>query len=339
MTRDINKQRRFWKIMIILFVLAISMIFLSLSIGVISISPKEVLQTLFNAGTAQQELILFDFRLPEIILSLLIGACLAVSGTILQGITQNELADPGIIGINSGAGLAVVLFIYAFRDILPPAHSLAIFIMPFAALFGAVVAAVLIYVLAWKKGVLPTRLVLVGIGINAGFSALLTILQLRMDPQDYRQVTVWLTGDIWNANWTFVLALLPWVLILIPLVLQKARTLNVFHLGDDVAAGLGTPVERDRRILLFLAVALAGAGVAAGGAIAFIGLVVPHIARKLIGPLHQYIIPLATLIGAVLLLTANLIGKNILAPTTIPAGIIVSLVSAPYFIYLLVKVK
>jgi len=339
MTRDINKQRRFWKIMIILFVLAISMIFLSLSIGVISISPKEVLQTLFNAGTAQQELILFDFRLPEIILSLLIGACLAVSGTILQGITQNELADPGIIGINSGAGLAVVLFIYAFRDILPPAHSLAIFIMPFAALFGAVVAAVLIYVLAWKKGVLPTRLVLVGIGINAGFSALLTILQLRMDPQDYRQVTVWLTGDIWNANWTFVLALLPWVIILIPLVLQKARTLNVFHLGDDVAAGLGTPVERDRRILLFLAVTLAGAGVAAGGAIAFIGLVVPHIARKLIGPLHQYIIPLATLIGAVLLLTANLIGKNILAPTTIPAGIIVSLVSAPYFIYLLVKVK
>jgi len=249
------------------------------------------------------------------------------------------LADPGIIGINSGAGLAVVLFIYAFRDILPPSHALAIFLMPFAALFGAVVAAVLIYVLAWKKGVLPTRLVLVGIGINAGFSALLTILQLRMDPQDYRQVTVWLTGDIWNANWTFVLALLPWVLILIPLVLQKARTLNVFHLGDDVAAGLGTPVERDRRILLLLAVALAGAGVAAGGAIAFIGLVVPHIARKLIGPLHQYIIPLATLIGAVLLLTANLIGKNILAPTTIPAGIIVSLVSAPYFIYLLVKVK
>src|SRR5699024_6348715 len=122
-----------------------------------------------------------------------------------------------------------------------------------------------------------------------------------MDPQDYRQVTVWLTGDIWNANWTFVLALLPWVIILIPLVLQIVRTLNVFQLGDDVAAGLGTPVELDRRILLFLAVALAGAGVAAGGAIAFIGLVVPHIARKLIGPLHQYIIPLATLIGAVLL--------------------------------------
>src|SRR5690625_3013784 len=149
MTRDINKQHRCWKIMVVLIGVTIGMIFLSLSIGVISISPKEVLQTLYNAGTAQQELILFDFRLPEIILSLLIGACLAVSGTILQGITQNELADPGIIGINSGAGLAVVLFIYAFRDILPASHSLAIFIMPFAALFGALIAAVLIYVFAW----------------------------------------------------------------------------------------------------------------------------------------------------------------------------------------------
>ena len=339
MSDKLSKQRRFWKIVLILIVLMVSMIFVNLSIGVISISPKEVLQTFFNAGTEKQELILFDFRLPEIILCLLIGASLAVSGTILQGVTQNELADPGIIGINSGAGLAIVLFIYAFRDILPASHSLAIFIMPFAALFGAMIAAVLIYMLAWKKGVLPTRLVLVGIGINAGFSALLTILQLRMDPQDYRQVTVWLTGDIWNANWTFVLALLPWVFILIPIVLHKARTLNVFHLGDDVAAGLGTPVERERRVLLLLAVSLAGAGVAAGGAIAFIGLVVPHIARKLIGPLHQYIIPLATLIGAGLLLSANLIGKNLLAPTSIPVGIVVSLVSAPYFIYLLVKVK
>src|SRR5699024_5970711 len=200
-------------------------------------------------------------------------------------------------------------------------------------------ASVLIYMLALKKGVLPTRLVLVGIGINAGFSALLTILQLRMDPQDYRQVTVWLTGDIWNANWTFVLALLPWVFILIPIVLHKARTLDVFHLGDDVAAGLGTPVERARRAVLLLAVSLAGAGVASGSAFAVIGLVGAPIARKLIGRLHQYIIPLATLIGAGLLLSANLIGKNLLAPTSIPVGIVVSLVSAPYFIYLFVKVK
>src|SRR5699024_10567045 len=129
-----------------------TMIFVRLSIGVISISPKVVLLTLFNAETDQQKLIQSYLRVLEIILCLLIVACLAVLGTILQGITQYELADPGIIGINTGAGLAIVLFIYAFRDILPASHSLAIFIMPFAALFGALIAAVLIYMLAWKKG-------------------------------------------------------------------------------------------------------------------------------------------------------------------------------------------
>ncbi len=122
-------------------------------------------------------------------------------------------------------------------------------------------------------------------------------------------------------------------------LVQKAKTLNVFTLGDDVASSLGTPVERDRRILLLLAVALAGASVAAGGAIAFIGLVVPHIARRIIGPLHQYIIPISTLLGALLLMGADLFGKNLLTPTMIPAGIIVSIISAPYFIYLLMKVK
>lgn len=334
-----KKQRTFWLMISLLILLIFIMIFVSLSIGVIKIAPKEVIQTIFNQGTDQQKLVLFDFRLPGIVLCLLIGAGLAVSGTILQGITQNELADPGIIGINTGAGLTVVLFIYFFRNLLPASDPLSIFIMPFAALIGAIVAAILIYLLAWKKGVSPTRLVLVGIGVNAGFGALLTILQLRMDPQDYRQVTVWLSGDIWNANWAFVLALFPWILLLIPLAWQKAKTLNVFTLGDDVAAGLGSHVEKDRRFLLLIAVALAGASVAAGGAIAFIGLVVPHIARKIIGPLHQYIIPISTLVGALLLMGADLIGKNLLTPTMIPAGIIVSILSAPYFIYLLIKVK
>lgn len=334
-----KKQKRFWYILSLLLLLTIIVVFISLRSGVIQISPKEVINTIFNNGTAKQKLVLFDFRLPGIILALLIGAGLAVSGAVLQGITQNELADPGILGINTGAGLAVVLFIYFFRDILPATNPISIFIMPFAALVGALFAAVTIYLIAWKKGVSPIRLVLVGIGVNAAFSALLTILQLKMNPQDYRQVTVWLSGDIWSANWSFVVALLPWILLLIPLTIQKAKTLNIFTLGDDVASGLGTNVESERRSLLILAVALAGASVAAGGAIAFLGLVVPHIARKLMGPLHQYIIPVSALIGALLLVFADMIGKNMLTPTTIPAGIIVAILSAPYFIYLLMKTK
>jgi len=330
------KKRSFLFIMILLIIAIICWAFISLATGTIHISPKEVLLTLFNNGSEKQKLILFDFRLPGIVLAILIGSGLAVSGVILQGITKNELADPGILGINTGAGLAIVIFLYFFRDILDNAGSMSFFIMPLFALLGAFGAAILIYLLAWNKGVNPIRLVLVGIGINAGFSAALVIFQLKMNPEDYRQATVWLMGDIWSANWTFVLALLPWMLTLIPYALYKARTLNALNLGDGVAAGLGAQVEKERMILLFTAVALAGASVAAGGAIAFLGLLVPHIARKIIGPMHQYIIPISALIGALLLMCADTIGKNIFA-TEIPVGIVVSILSIPYFLYLLIK--
>ena len=332
------KQRKFMSIIILLILLIIGWFFVSLSTGVIQIAPGDVLKTLFNNGTDRQKLILFNFRLPGILLAILIGAGLAVSGVILQGITQNELADPGILGINTGAGLAVVLFLFFFRDSLDTASTLSIYMMPLFALIGAVGAAALIYVLAWNKGVNPIRLVLVGIGINAGFSAALVILQLKMNPQDYRQATVWLTGDIWSANWNFVFALLPWILLLIPFALHKANALNALNLGDSVASGLGSHVEKERMILLLTAVALAGACVAAGGGIAFLGLVVPHIARKIIGPMHQYIIPISALIGALLLMVADTVSKNLLA-TDIPVGIVVSILSVPYFVYLLMKTK
>ncbi|MEW9677031.1 iron ABC transporter permease [Lentibacillus sp. L22] len=338
-TTEAGKQRKFLLIMMLLIALLIILFFISLNTGVIRISPGDVLRTLLHNGTARQQLILFDFRLPGILLALLIGAGLAVSGVILQGVTQNELADPGILGINTGAGLAVILFLFFSQNRLDTSGTFSIFMMPLFALLGALGAAILIYGLAWKKGVNPIRLVLVGIGVNAGFSALLVIFQLKMDPQNFRQATVWLSGDIWNANWSFVLALLPWMLILIPLALFKANALNAMNLGDGIASGLGVSVEKNRVILLFIAVALAGAAVAAGGAIAFLGLVVPHIARKIIGPLHQYIIPISTLIGALLLMIADTVGKNILAPAQVPVGIIVAIISAPYFIYLLMKAK
>ncbi|MGP4106640.1 FecCD family ABC transporter permease [Virgibacillus sp. L01] len=332
-----KKTGRFIGIIALLIVLIITMFFISLSTGVINIAPLDVVKTIIGQGTQRQGLVLFDFRLPGIILALLIGSGLAVSGVILQGVTQNDLADPGILGINTGAGLAVVLFIFFIQDSLN--STVSIFIMPLFALVGALFAAFLVYTLAWKNGVNPIRLILVGIGVNAGFSAALIIFQLKMNPQDFRQATVWLSGDIWSANWLFVLALLPWILILVPYALHKANVLNVLNLGDDVAAGLGSKVEGDRRLLLLIAVALAGASVAAGGAIAFLGLVVPHIARRIIGPLHQYIIPISALIGALLLMVSDTIGKNLLTPTEIPAGVVVAVLSTPYFVYLLAKTK
>ncbi|WP_077325055.1 FecCD family ABC transporter permease [Virgibacillus siamensis] len=330
-----KKTTQFAGVITLLVILIVIMFFITLSTGVIQVPPLDVVKTLVGQGTDRFELVLFDFRLPEIVLALLIGTGLAVSGTILQGVTQNDLADPGILGINTGAGLAIVLFIFLIQDSINA--TLSVFIMPLFALIGALFAALLIYLLAWKNGVNPIRLILVGIGVNAGFSAALIIFQLKMDPQDFRQATVWLSGDIWNADWTFVWALLPWILLLVPFAMQKAHILNVLTLGDDVAAGLGSKVEKERRTLLLIAVALAGASVAAGGAIAFLGLVVPHIARKIIGPLHQYIIPIAALIGALLLMVSDTIGNNLLNPTQIPVGIVVAILSTPYFIYLLIK--
>ncbi|GAA0592946.1 iron chelate uptake ABC transporter family permease subunit [Virgibacillus siamensis] len=330
-----KKTTHFAGVMALLLILIIVMFFVTLGTGVVKVPPMGVVKTLFGLGSDKYELVLFNFRLPEIVLALLIGTGLAVSGTILQGVTQNDLADPGILGINTGAGLAVVLYIFLLQDSIN--GTLSVFIMPLFALLGALFAALLIYLLAWKNGVNPIRLILVGIGVNAGFSAALIIFQLKMNPQDFRQATVWLSGDIWNADWTFVMALLPWILLLVPFALHKANILNILTLGDDVAAGLGSKVEKERRSLLLIAVALAGASVAAGGAIAFLGLVVPHIARKIIGPLHQYIIPIAALIGALLLMVSDLIGKNLLDPTQIPVGIVVAILSTPYFVYLLIK--
>lgn len=333
------KQRKFFVLITLLFIVTVITFIISLNLGVVRIAPIDVFKTLMGRGTARDQLVLVDFRLPRMILSLLIGAGLAVSGAILQGVTKNELADPGILGINTGAGFMVILFIYFFQGSMNSVSTLGIFLLPLFALVGAVIAAFLIYVLAWKKGIDPVRLILVGIGVNSGFGAAIIIFQLKMNPQDFMQAAVWLSGDIWGTNWKFVAILAPLILLLLPFALYKAHILNIMNLGDQVATGLGIQVEKERRLLLLVAVALAGFSVAAGGGIAFLGLVAPHIAKRLIGPKHQLFLPITAVLGSFLLLLADTIGRNLLAPTQIPVGIVVAIFSAPYFIFLLMKAK
>jgi iron complex transport system permease protein len=339
MNYETLKQKRFTLTMSILTILILILFIISLNTGVVRIAPMDVFKTLFGMGTPRDELVLVDFRLPRMLLALVIGAALAVSGAILQGVSKNDLADPGILGINSGAGFAVILFIYFFQGSMNNVSTFGILLMPLFALMGAVMAAFLIYVLAWKKGIDPVRLILVGIGVNSGFAAVIIIFQLKMNPQDFMQAAVWLSGDIWGANWKFVAIISPLILLLLPFAFYKSHVLNLLNLGDQVATGLGIRVERERRLLLLVAVALAGFGVAAGGGIAFLGLVAPHIAKRLMGPKHQLFVPVTALLGSLLLLLADTIGKNILAPTEIPVGIVVAILSAPYFIYLLMKAK
>ncbi|WP_371514665.1 FecCD family ABC transporter permease [Solibacillus sp. R5-41] len=336
-----NSQRKAMKknlfIIGILCLLIVIVFMISMNTGFIRLSPLEVIQTLFGSGTEKQHLILFEFRLPRIIIAVLVGMGLAVSGCVLQGISQNALADPGILGINAGAGLAVMLFISFFSS----TTAVPVFLLPILAFSGAGITAIIIYALSYKRneGISPMRLILTGVAIAAGISSAMIVLTLRLSPDNYQFVANWLAGSIWGSNWKFVFSLLPWIVVLIPFIFSKARVLNVLNLGDLTATGLGASIEKERRVLLAAAVGLAGASVSISGGIGFVGLIGPHLARQLVGSRHQYVIPTAALTGGLLVLIADTIGRWILQPSEIPAGIVVAVIGAPYFLYLLSRIK
>lgn len=332
---DRRKRKRAYTIMLIIGGLVILSFIISMNTGHIRLSPLDVFKTLFGMGVDNQPLILFEFRLPRIVISILIGAGLAVSGAILQGISRNALADPGILGINAGAGLMVMLFVSFY----PITSNAPIFLLPIMALLGAGFAALLIFTLSYKKneGISPTRLVLSGIGVAAGISAAMIVLTLRLDPEKYQFVATWMAGSIWGTNWKFVVALLPWIVILLPLVFYKARVLNVLNLGEQTSIGLGTPIKKEQIWLLAAAVGLAGSSVSVSGGIGFVGLIAPHLARRLVGPRHELMLPTSALLGSLLVIVGDTIGRTILQPSEIPVGIVVAVIGAPYFLYLLAR--
>jgi iron complex transport system permease protein len=334
----ISKQKKFiWTVTILVILILLTFI-ISLNLGSFSIKPLEVIQTFLGQGTRKQEIVLFNMRLPRIVMAILVATALAVSGTILQGITKNDLADPGILGISSGAALAVVMYIYFMNgSVYDGVSDMTILTMPVVALVGAAFGACLIYLLAWKKGLNPTRLILIGIGINAAFSALLIVFQLRFTTQEFNRVMVWISGSIWGTSWNYVITILPWIVIFLILTIYKARYLDVLLLGDNLSTGLGMQVEKERRTLLIFAVTLAGTATSVAGTISFLGLISPHIARKLVGTKHKLLLPTSALVGTLLLLISDTIARNLLAPIEIPVGIVVSVIGVPYFIYLMVK--
>lgn len=306
---------------------------ISMNTGFIRLTPVEVFQTMMGQGTPKQELILFQLRTPRIIIAVLVGAALALSGCVLQSITRNALADPGILGINAGAGLVVLLFM---AYVPSQSYSIAV-LLPVLAWLGAGGTAILIYVLSYHKeeGFSPKRLLLSGIGVASGISAITIIVTLQLTPEKYLFVAMWMAGSIWGTSWKFVLAFLPYFLLLFPFVWSRAKTLNVMNLGDHLAVGLGTNLKRERFILLAAAVGLAGAAVSISGGIGFVGLIAPHLVRRLIGGKHQMVIPITALAGGLLVLVADTIGRSIIQPNEIPAGIVVAIIGAPYFLYLL----
>ncbi len=308
---------------------------ISINLGKMALDPIEVITTLFGQGTDNNNLVLFEFRLPRIVLAILVGIGMATSGTVLQGLLRNDLADPGILGISAGAGLVVLTFIA-----VAGVDSLSSTVMlPLLAFAGGLFAALLIYWFSYRKGTFPspTRLILTGVAINVGLGAVSLFLTLKLDQNQYAFAQKWQAGYLWGDKWIYIAILAPWVLFLFGYVWYKSRTLNTIGMGYEVATGAGVAVNKSFVALTLAAVALASGSVALGGSIFFIGLISPHMARKLVGPDHKMLLPAAGIIGAMILLISDTLVRTASFAMGVPAGVIVTIVSVPYFIYLLMK--
>ncbi|SCX37815.1 iron complex transport system permease protein [Lysinibacillus fusiformis] len=325
-------KRTCWIILLLSLLLVIITI-IGLSAGSDFIHPFIVVKELLGYGNGEYDFVLHTLRLPRILMALLVGAALGVAGLILQGIIRNPLAAPDIIGVTSGASMGAIIFIVYFMG------SVGIQFLPLAAISGAAIISFIIYLLSWRKGVTPIRMVLIGIGISALAKAVVTMLLVISEVAATTKAYLWLTGSLYGANMTDVYLLLPWVALLLPLTFVLARTVNVKELGDDIATGLGVKVQVYRLLFLLISVMLAGSAVAFAGGIAFVGLVAPHMSRLLVGRSFAGLIPVTAIIGGIIVIVADIVARTAFLPKDLPTGVFTAAIGAPFFIYLLFRTR
>ncbi|TYR80052.1 iron ABC transporter permease [Priestia megaterium] len=320
----------------ILLLLLVALSLLSAGAGELFINPVKVIQILFGYGVEFERLVVTSFRLPRIIIAICAGVCLATAGAILQGLVRNPLASPDLIGLTGGASVGVVLFLALFSD---TNNSLTVSIhwLPVSAFLGALVVAVLLYVFAWRNGVSPITLVLIGIGLTALTKSMTTMFMLMGPIYRASQANIWITGTVYGSSWDNVYVLVPVTVVLLVISLIMVRNLNIQEFGEEIATNVGSHVQKSRLGLLIIGTALTGSAVAFAGGISFVGLLAPHIARRLVGSSFGALLPLSALIGAILIVVADLIGRTVFLPIEVPAGVFTAAIGAPYFIYLLYK--
>ena len=329
-------QKRFYLYSAVFIVLIAVMFVLHLGTGFADLSYVDLARILLGGGTAEENMTVFDFRMVRSVLALLIGAGLALAGLVFQTISRNELASPGLLGVNAGAGFGVLLLIY-FSD----TASSSLWLQPLVATIGAALAAIFIYRMSYEKGknLSTYTLVLMGISLTAGIHAIEMMLIVRLSQEKFSQVNTWIIGSIFGGTWEHVALLLPIILLLAVFFYLRQTDLDVLALSDETAIGLGVPLNRARFLYLMAAVALAASCVAIGGSIGFVGLLCPHIARRLVGVQHARRIPLTVLIGALLVVSADWVGRVIIAPDEMLLGIVIALIGAPYFLFVLARAK
>ena len=309
---------------LVMAVLLVILIFASVNIGSLQVSPSELFRGLF-IERIENVAAIYDLRFPRIVISLSAGAAVAVSGVLFQAVLKNPLADPGIIGISGGAGFAAVLVTAFFPALY--------FFTPLAAFGGGVLAFFLVYSLSWKGGLSPLRIILTGVAVSAMFTGLTEALNSMTGGNSLSR------GNITQKTWDDVHTLLPYVVIGLILAVLSAKMCNLMSLEDKTARGLGVNVNLMRILISLAAVLLAGISTAVAGAVSFLGLIVPHIGRLLVGSDHRALIPFSMLAGAFTFLLADTIGRTIAAPYEVSASIIMSVAGGPFFIILLRRSK
>ncbi|MBN8233962.1 iron ABC transporter permease [Halobacillus kuroshimensis] len=315
------------KVLPVLAAIILVTVGVSLVSGNYGFEPLVGFQAFFGEGSTFMQDMIVNLRLPRALVALFSGAVLALSGLIFQGVLRNPLADPSVIGITSGAGVGALMTMYWF--------SVSAIWIPVGAMAGAVVFFIIVMVLGAKAEFQPTVLALLGIGISAFGSALIQIMVVQADLGVASALT-WLSGTTYAKGWDELIQYLIWpILLLVPVLAFSIKTLDVLGLGDDTAKGLGLRVVNVRFQMALMATLLAASSVAAVGSIGFVGLIAPHLARLLVGSANQKLLPVTMLIGGVLLVTADLFSRTLLAPNEIPSGILVAIIGAPYFLWLM----
>ncbi|CAK7057442.1 iron ABC transporter permease [Tissierella sp.] len=312
----------------IFIILFIASFFFSVGNGAVKINPLQIIKSILYEKDTVKYQIIWNVRLPRTIVAALVGICLSLSGAILQGIMRNPLAGPNIIGVSSGGGFFALIILIIF-----PKYY---YLVPIGAFIGALSATLFIYSLAWKEGVLPTRLVLAGVAVSSLFSAGTNGL-MTFFPDRVHGVLGFMVGGLSAITWKDVRIILPYAVLGTILILFLPDKLNILMLGDEVATGLGVKVERTRFVFIIISSLLAGAAVSVVGLLGFVGLIVPHMTRLFIGSDYRYLFPGTIFFGSSIVMICDTLSRILFAPMEIPAGIIMSALGAPFFLYLLRK--